>query len=100
MILREDGFDEARERRVVDRLRQDLAVNDVDVERGLSLIMIVGEGMRHTVGMAARATKALAEAGVNIEMMNQGSSEISMMFGVKEVDRKRAVKALYGAFFG
>ena len=37
---------------------------------------------------------------MNIEMMNQGSSEISMMFGVKEVDREKAVKAVYGAFFG
>jgi len=36
---------------------------------------------------------------VNIEMMNQGASEISMMFGVKEVDRRRAVRSLYRAFF-
>ena len=39
---------------------------------------------------AAMATRALADAGVNIEMMNQGSSEISMMFGVKAADRERA----------
>ena len=32
-------------------------------------------------------------------MMNQGSSEISMMFGVKEVDRKKAIRALHQAFF-
>jgi aspartate kinase len=55
--------------------------------------------MRYTVGLAARATTALASAGVNIEMMNQGSSEISMMFGVKAVDRVRAVESLYRAFF-
>jgi aspartate kinase len=36
---------------------------------------------------------------VNIEMMNQGSSEISMMFGVKDVDRKHALRALYHEFF-
>jgi aspartate kinase len=74
-------------------------VADVEVEHGLALIMIVGEGMRYTVGVASRAVTALAEAGVNIEMMNQGSSEISMMFGVKELDRRRAVRALYHAFF-
>jgi aspartate kinase len=49
--------------------------------------------------VAGRATRALAEAGVNIEMMNQGSSEISMMFGVKDSDRKRAVEALHHEFF-
>jgi aspartate kinase len=56
--------------------------------------MIVGEGMRYAVGLAAKACAALADAGVNIEMINQGSSEISIMFGVKEVDRKQAVQAL------
>jgi aspartate kinase len=61
--------------------------------------MVVGEGFYYTVGMAAMATKALADADVNIEMMNQGSSEISMMFGVKSADRAKAVKALYQAFY-
>jgi aspartate kinase len=61
--------------------------------------MIVGEGMRYSVGVAARATGALASAEVNIEMMNQGSSEISMMFGVKSEDKDKAVRALYAAFF-
>jgi aspartate kinase len=55
--------------------------------------------MRYTVGLAAKATRALADAGVNIEMINQGSSEISVMFGVKSVDRKKAVSSLYKAFF-
>ena len=60
----------------------------INVEHGLALLMVVGEGMRYSVGMAAQATHALAEAGVNIEMVNQGASEISMMFAVKAEDRK------------
>jgi aspartate kinase len=99
VILREKDFDQETEARVLNRIRSDLNVDDVEVERGLALIMIVGEGMRYSVGLSAKATRALADAGVNIEMMNQGSSEISMMFGVKAVDRQRAVKALYDAFF-
>lgn len=100
IILREDDLDEATEARVLERIRTELSVDALVVERGLALIMIVGEGMHFTVGVSARATTALAEAGVNIEMMNQGSSEISMMFGVKSSDRKHAVAALYEAFFG
>ena len=100
LILREKDFDAAKEKRVVDRIRSTLGADDVTVERGLALVMIVGEGMHYTVGMASRATQALAGASVNIEMMNQGASEISMMFGVKSEDRRRAVKALYDAFFG
>lgn len=99
IILCEKGFDSATEERVLDRIRTELGVNDVEVEHGLALIMIVGEGMRYTIGLAAKATKAFADAGVNIEMMNQGSSEISMMFGVKAADRKQAVRSLYKAFF-
>jgi len=99
VILREKHFDAATEVRVVERIRRDLAVDDVSVERGLALVMIVGEGMRHMVGIAARATSAFAMAGVNIEMINQGSSEVSMMFGVKAADAHDAVRALYQEFF-
>ena len=61
--------------------------------------MVVGEGMRRNIGTMARASRALANAHVNIEMINQGSSEVSMMFGVKETDEKKAVQALYEEFF-
>lgn len=99
VILREKSFKPEIEKHVLTRIKRELDVDDVEVERGLALIMIVGEGMRYTVGLAAKATKALGDAGVNIEMMNQGSSEISMMFGVKAPDRIKAVRALYQAFF-
>jgi len=99
VILREAALDSATEQKVLDRIRCELGADDVDIERGLALIMIVGEGMRYTVGVAGRAAHALAGAGVNIEMMNQGSSEISMMFGVKDAARKRAVEALHHEFF-
>jgi len=99
VIVRQDDFDEARQEHVLRRIREELEPDDMDIEHGLALIMIVGEGMRYTVGKAAQAVGALAAAGVNIEMMNQGASEISMMFGVKEVDRRRAVRSLYRAFF-
>jgi aspartate kinase len=100
IILREDALGAEKEKHVLDRMRNELGIDDVDIERGLALVMIVGEGMHYSVGVAAKATKALSDAEVNIEMMNQGSSEISMMFGVKADDRKRAVEYLYRAFFG
>ena len=63
------------------------------------MIMIVGEGMRQAIGTMSRAAAALARSGVNILMINQGSSEVSMMFGVKAADEKKAVQALYEEFF-
>lgn len=100
VIVRERWLTAEVEGRVRRRILEELRADRVEVERDLAIIMIVGEGMRYTVGMAATATRAFAEAGVNIEMINQGSSEISMMFGVKARDRRRAVVSLYRTFFG
>ena len=99
VILREENMPVEKEKRVVEKIRQTLAPEDIFVERDLSLIMVVGEGMRHTVGIASRATRALAGAATNIEMINQGSNEVSMMFGVKSTDMDTAVQALYKEFF-
>jgi aspartate kinase len=99
VILREKDLTAKKESEVIERIKKELKADDISVERGLALVMIVGEGMHYAVGVAAKATRALADAGVNIEMMNQGSSEISMMFGVKAEQRECAVKALYNAFF-
>ena len=100
VILREKQFTEAVEGRALERIRKELEVDEVSVERGLAIVMVVGECMRHVVGIAARATEAFARANVNIEMINQGSSEVSMMFGVKAEDTSRAVRTLYDEFFG
>ncbi|NLY42581.1 MAG: aspartate kinase [Clostridiaceae bacterium] len=99
VILKENQLDAQKEARVISRIKNELCVDDIAIERNLALIIIVGEGMRNTIGMAAKATGAIARAGVNLEMINQGSSEISMMFGVKDVDAEKAVKALYKEFF-
>nr|MDH3083000.1 aspartate kinase [Bacillus subtilis] len=99
IILRQGQMDAATERAVIKRIEEDLHADEVIVEHHLALIMVVGEAMRHNVGTTARAAKALSEAQVNIEMINQGSSEVSMMFGVKEAEERKAVQALYQEFF-
>ncbi|MBT2725373.1 aspartate kinase [Bacillus sp. ISL-75] len=99
VILRENQMDAETEKAIKERIETELHADQVKFEHSLALIMVVGEGMRHNVGTMARASKALAKARINIEMINQGSSEVSMMFGVKVVDEKRAVQALYEEFF-
>jgi len=94
VILRSTQLTKHKEQLVLSRLREELQPDDASIEHDLALIMVVGEGMRYAVGVASTACLALAEKGVNIEMINQGSSEISIMFGVKEADRKAAVEAL------
>ncbi|MFJ7639858.1 aspartate kinase [Peribacillus sp. NPDC097264] len=99
IILRQDQMSEEAEAKIVSRIKQELHADQVIVEHNLALIMVVGEGMRHNVGTTARASKALADAKVNIEMINQGSSEVSMMFGVKGHSEETAIQALYHEFF-
>lgn len=99
VILRESQLTEEITKAVVDRIKNELQADIVKIEHHLALIMVVGEGMRRTVGTMARAAKALSAAGVNIDMINQGSSEVSMMFGIKQEDEEKAVQALYNEFF-
>lgn len=99
VILGSAQLDKEKERTVLERIQNELQPDNLAIEHGLALLMVVGEGMHYAVGMAARATQALSDAGVNIEMINQGASEISMMFAVKDVDRKKAVHALGKAFY-
>lgn len=99
VILREEQLENGKEERILSRIRQELKVVDLNIERNLAMVMVVGEGMARTVGVASKATAALANAGVNIKMINQGSSETSMMFGVDDSHADLAVKSLHQAFF-
>jgi len=99
VVLRENQLDEEKEKRLIERIKTELEAEDVSISHNLALIMIVGEGSRRTIGIAARATRALARAGINIEMINQGSSEVSIMFGINSDNLSTAIKSLYYEFF-
>lgn len=99
VVLKESQMDDRKEKRVLQRIKTELNVDDVTIRHNLAVIMVVGEGMRRTIGIAARITGALAKARVNIEIINQGSSEVSMMFGISAKDNETAVKALYNEFY-
>ena len=56
--------------------------------------------MAEQVGTLARATRVFAEQGINVKMINQGSSEVSIIFGIAPENEHKAVRALYREFFG
>ena len=86
--------------RITKKLYEQHRVDKVTVEYDCAILMLVGRGMTRAIGVARRATAALAEAQVNIRMINQGSSEVSIMFGVSESDAEKGLVALYEEFFG
>ena len=76
------------------------AVNpeNIYVEENLALIAIVGRGMVKAKGTAARIFLALANNGVNVRMIDQGSCELNIIVGVDANDYITALKAIYREF--
>lgn len=99
IVIRERELSPIKEREILDHLTRQLAVDQVEIERDLSIIMIVGENMKNHIGVTAKATTALAQHGINLAMISQGSSEVSVLFVVKTADEKAAIQALYQTFF-
>ena len=89
---------QGRTEKLVNEITLQCHPDSIDVEHGLALIATVGRGMMHIPGMAARVMTALAEAKVNIRMIDQGSGELNIIVGVREADFETAVRAIYAAF--
>lgn len=83
---------------VLAELKRDIEPDVIDVDPDLALIATVGRGMKTKPGMAAAVFGALAKAGVNIRMIDQGSGELNIIVGVHTNDFEAAVRAIYAAF--
>ena len=100
VVVKEQYLPKEKDRKIIQALKRALEPDFVTIERDLTMLMIVGEGMCYTPGMLAKACLALASAGISMSMVNQGSSEVSFMIAIRSQDRDAAVRALYKAFFG
>jgi len=73
-------------------------VEDIKLLDGVSIVAVVGEGMKGTHGIAAKTFTAVADAGVNIVAIAQGSSELNISLVVEQRDARKAVQAIHDAF--
>lgn len=89
---------EANEQKVLAGIHRAVTPDSVELESDLALIAVVGRGMRATRGTAGRIFSALAHAHVNVKMIDQGSSELNIIIGVKNEDFEAAIKAIYDIF--
>jgi len=87
-----------KEQQVLAGISQTVHPDSIDLESDLALIAVVGRGMRSNRGTAARIFSALAHAHVNVKMIDQGSSELNIIIGVKNSDFEAAIKAIYDIF--
>ncbi len=83
---------------LVNEIRENVSPDYVHVIENISLIATVGHGMTRRSGTAAKIFSALAEQGINIRMIDQGSSELNIIIGVANSDYERCISAIYNAF--
>jgi aspartate kinase len=89
---------EDKQQLVLDEIRQTLKPDTLEFVPSIALIAVVGEGMTHTIGIAAKVFIALRDAKSNVRVINQGASELNIIVGVVPEDYERSVRALYDAF--
>ena len=72
--------------------------DSIEYQQSLSLIAVVGRGMIRTKGTAAKVFRAIAEADINVRMIDQGSGELNIIIGVNDNDFEKTMQAIYKAF--
>jgi aspartate kinase len=96
LVIEEKSIDD------MERLLSDLThacnTDSIEIVRNISLIAVVGLGMAGNKGTAAKLFGALANADVNIRMIDQGSSEMNIIVGVDNKHKDAAIEAIYRAF--
>ncbi len=86
--------------RITEKIKQSVTPDRITVTDKISLIVLVGHGMAKRPGTASRMFSAIAEADINIRMIDQGSSELSIIVGVENHDYEACIKAIYNGFLG
>lgn len=94
VVVNSELFDMKRET-ILREIKSELDPDFITIEKNLAAIAVVGEGMISAKGMAARVFDALAKAGVNIRMIDQGSDELNIIVGIDEGNYEKALNALY-----
>ncbi len=92
------SVDEADVNKAVNAL-SDLEQFQVSKKSNLALVGIVGSGVKSSPAFAAKVFSSLAEAGISVEMISQGASEIDLSLVVREENYERAVQSIHGEFF-
>lgn len=84
---------------VLCEIKEAVRPDAVRTHENIALVATVGHGMARSVGTSARLFKALSEAGINVIMIDQGSSELNIIVGVDNEDCAACIRAIYREFF-
>ena len=84
---------------IIEEMRQAVHPDKIYTHENIALVAAVGYGMVRNVGTSARLFKAISEAGINVVMIDQGSSELNIIVGVENEDCGACINAIYREFF-
>lgn len=84
---------------LLEEIRDAVHPDYVRVLENIALVATVGHGMASSIGTSARLFKALSDAGINVRMIDQGSSELNIIVGIDNDDYEKCVRAVYHEFF-
>jgi aspartate kinase len=84
--------------KIIDKIEKNCEPDKIEVFKNIALIAVVGQRMAYTSGISARIFGALGKEKINIRMIDQGSSEINIIIGVKDEDFEKAVRGIYYEF--
>ena len=97
ILVHQDEFQE-KEQKIIAGIHRVVEPDALELESDLALVAVVGRGMRATRGTSGRIFSALAHANINVKMIDQGSSELNIIIGVRNHDFEGAIKAIYDIF--
>ena len=84
---------------LMEEIRREVSPDNLHAFDDVALIATVGHGMSKNVGTSAKLFDAIARAGINVRMIDQGSSELNIIVGVDNENCERAIRAIYEEFF-
>jgi len=84
--------------KILEEIENQCSPDSLTIYPNMALIAVVGEGMIRTKGISAKIFSALSNHDINIRMINQGSSELSIVIGIENDDFENAIRAVYKAF--
>jgi len=100
LIIENEHLTELKLNRILEGIKCEVEPDFIRVIENIALIATVGHGMSSSVGTSARLFNAIANADINIKMIDQGSSELNIIVAVKNDDYEKCIRAIYCEFFG
>lgn len=84
---------------ICDEIQSEVNPDKLEWHDDYAIIMVVGEGMRDHIGVLRDIVTPVSNAGISFTLVNQGSSQISIMVGTTVKDADNAVRAIYNYLF-